>query len=80
MLLSIFRKLGFREVQSTSVTLQLANGSLTYSNDIFEDVLVKLDKFIFPTNFIVITMEEDKEILLILGRSLLAIERTMIDV
>ena len=45
-----------------------------------EDVLVKVDKFIFPANFIVMDMEEDKEIPIILGRPFLATSRAMIDV
>ena len=45
-----------------------------------EDVLVKVDKFIFPTDFIVLNMEEDKEIPIILGRPFLATGKTMIDV
>ena len=31
-----------------------------------EDILVKVDKFIFPAYFIVLDMEEDKEIPIIL--------------
>ena len=45
-----------------------------------EDVLVKVDKFIFTTDFIVLDMEEDKEIPIILGMPFLATGRTMIDV
>ena len=45
-----------------------------------EDVLVKADKFIFPTDFIVLDMEEDKKIPIILGRPFLATGRDMIDV
>ena len=45
-----------------------------------EDVLVKVDKFIFPMDFIVLDMEEDKEIPIILGRPFLATSRAMIDV
>ena len=44
-----------------------------------EDVLVKVDKFIFPTDFIVLDMEEDREIPIILGIAFLAIGRAMID-
>ena len=43
-----------------------------------EDVLVKVDKFIFPTDFIVLDMEEDKEIPIILGRPFLATGKAMI--
>ena len=42
--------------------------------------MVKVDKFIFPANFIVLDMEEDKEIPIILGRPFLAIGKAMIDV
>ena len=43
---------------------------------VIEDVLVKVDKFIFLADFIVLDMEEDKEIPIIL----LAIGKAMIDV
>ena len=45
-----------------------------------EGVLVKVDKFIFPAYFIILDMEEDKEIPIILGRPFLATGRVMIDV
>ena len=45
-----------------------------------EDVLVKVDKFIFPAYFIVLDMEKDKEIPIILGRPFLATSRALIDV
>ena len=43
-------------------------------------MLVKVDKFIFPADFIVLDMEEDSEIPIILGKLFLAIGRAMIDV
>ena len=45
-----------------------------------EDVMVKVEKFIFQTYFIILDMEEDKEIPIILGRPFLATGRAMIDV
>ncbi|XP_074327699.1 uncharacterized protein LOC141665610 [Apium graveolens] len=78
--LSIFMKLGVGEVKPTSVRLQLADRYLAYPRSIVEDVLVKVDKFIFPTDFIVLDMEEDSDISLLLGRPFLATERTLIDV
>ena len=45
-----------------------------------EDVLVKVDKFIFLVDFIVLDMEEDKEIPIILGKPFIATGRAMIDV
>ena len=78
--LSIFRRLGLGEAKPTTVTLQLADRSLKHPRGIIEDVLVKVDKFIFPADFIVLDMEEDKEIPIILGRPFLAIGRALIDV
>ena len=78
--LSIFKRLGLGETRPTTVTLHLADRSLKHPRGVIEDVLVKVDKFIFPTNFIVLDMEEDKEIPIILGRPFLATGRPMIDV
>ena len=78
--LSIFKRLGLGKARPTTVTLQLADRSLKHPRGIIEDVLVKVDKFIFPADFIVLDMEEDKEIPIILGRPFLATGRAMIDV
>ena len=80
--LSIFRRLGLGEARPTTVTLQLVDRSLKHprGGGLIEDVLVKVDKFIFLVDFIVMDMEEDKEIPIILGRPFLATGRAMIDV
>ena len=54
--------------------------SLTYPQGIIEDVLVKVDKFIFLVDFVVLDMEEDKEAPLILGRPFLETGQALIDV
>ncbi|XP_027351189.1 uncharacterized protein LOC113862299 [Abrus precatorius] len=76
----VFRRLGMQEPKPTSISLQLADRSTTYPRSIVEDVLVKVDKFIFPADFIVLDMEEDDEVPIILGRPFLATGRTIIDV
>ena len=78
--LSIFRKLGLGEARPTTISLQLADRSIKHPRGVIEDVLVKVDKFIFPADFVVLDMEEDKEIPLILGRPFLATGRALIDV
>ena len=45
-----------------------------------EDVLIKVDNFIFLADFIMLEMEEDNEIPIILGRPFLETDRAMIDV
>ncbi|XP_062085772.1 uncharacterized protein LOC133791881 [Humulus lupulus] len=78
--LSVFRKLGLGEAKPTTITLQLADRSIKHPKGVIEDVLVKVDKFIFPADFIVLDMEEDTTVPLILGRPFLAIGQALIDV
>ncbi|XP_063947575.1 uncharacterized protein LOC135152049 [Daucus carota subsp. sativus] len=78
--LSVFKKLGLPEPKPTNMHLQLADRSITYPRGIVEDVLVKVDKLIFPTDFVILDFEEDKKIPIILGRPFLATGQTLIDV
>ncbi|XP_052299243.1 uncharacterized protein LOC127902982 [Citrus sinensis] len=78
--LSVFKQLGVGECRPTTVTLQLADRSHVYPEEKIEDVLVKVDKFIFPVDFIVLDFEADKEVPIILGRPFLATGKTLIDV
>ncbi|XP_075481199.1 uncharacterized protein LOC142521912 [Primulina tabacum] len=74
------QELELEEVKPTSITLQLADRSLTYPREIVEDVLVKVDKFIFPTDFVILDMEEDHDTPLIFGKPFLATGMALIDV
>ncbi|XP_057784801.1 uncharacterized protein LOC131002327 [Salvia miltiorrhiza] len=78
--LSIFQRLAIGEMKPTSIALQMADRSVTYPRRIVEDVLVKVNEFIFPADFVVLDFEEDKSISLILGRPFLATGRALIDV
>lgn len=42
--------------------------------------MAKVDKFIFPLYFVILDMEEDKNVSFIIGRPFMAIGRTLIDV
>ncbi|XP_062113204.1 uncharacterized protein LOC133824338 [Humulus lupulus] len=79
MLISIFRKLNLGEAIQTTISLQLADHSLTYPRGIIEDILVKNDRFIFPVDFVVLDMEEDRKIPIILGRPFLTTGKALID-
>ena len=77
--LSIFKKMNLGEESPMTVNLQLTHRSLTHPYGMIVDVLVKVDKFIFLVDFIILDMEEDKEIPIILGRPFLATGRALID-
>ena len=77
---SVFRKLGMDEPEPTNVTLQLADRSIAHPRGVVEDVLVKVDTFIFPADFVVLDMEEDADVPIILGRPFLNTSGALIDV
>ena len=54
--------------------------SLAQLKGVLEDVLIKVGKFIFVVDFVVIDKEEDKQVPLLLGRSFLAIRAALIDI
>ncbi|XP_050211584.1 uncharacterized protein LOC126661761 [Mercurialis annua] len=79
--LSLFCSMfGDRQVQSTLMMLQLADHSLKKPHGIVEDVLVKVNKFIFPVDFVVLDYAADKECPMILGRPFMYSGRALIDV
>ncbi|XP_062113975.1 uncharacterized protein LOC133824984 [Humulus lupulus] len=80
MSLLVFKKLGLGEVKPTTITLQFVDRSFTYPRGVIEVVVLKVDKFVFLVDFVVLDMEEDHEIPLILGHYFLAIGGALIDV
>ena len=50
----VFQSLNLGELKPTSATLLLANRSIKVPRGIVEDVLVQVDKFIYPMDFIVL--------------------------
>ncbi|XP_070032877.1 uncharacterized protein [Nicotiana tomentosiformis] len=78
--LSIYRKLEneIGGIWPTPISLQLVDQITIIPERIVEDVLVRVDKFVFPVDFIVVNMEENKEVPLILGRLFLAKGRAIL--
>ncbi|GJZ04663.1 reverse transcriptase domain-containing protein [Tanacetum coccineum] len=78
--LSIWKKLSLLELTPTRMTLELADLSITRPKGVAEDVFVKVGKFHFPTDFVVVDFDADPRVPLILGRSFLRTGRALIDV
>ena len=80
---SVYEKLGLGKLKPTSVTLQLADRSVKIPRGIIEDVLIKVDKFYFPVDFIVLdtqpTVDVCAQIPVILGRPFLATSNAIIN-
>ncbi|GJT48337.1 reverse transcriptase domain-containing protein [Tanacetum coccineum] len=77
---SMYEKLGLGEPKPTRMSLELADTSIQYPRGIAENVLIKVDKFVLPIDFIILDMREDSKIPIILGRPFLVTARAMIDV
>ncbi|XP_031131854.1 uncharacterized protein LOC116033238 [Ipomoea triloba] len=77
---ALYRKLNLGTLKPTRMCIQLADRSTKYPRGIVEDVLVRVDKFIFLMDFVILDMDPDVEIPLILGRPFLATARALIDV
>jgi len=78
--LSMLKKIGDVKILPTRMTLQLADRSIKYPHGIVEDLLVKVDKFYFPFDFVIMDIEEEVEVPLILRRLFMKIAKIMIDV
>nr|GEY23886.1 reverse transcriptase domain-containing protein [Tanacetum cinerariifolium] len=80
MSLSVWKKISLPELTPTRMTLELADRSITRPKKFAEDIFVKVGKFHFLTDFVVVDFEADPRVPLILGRSFLRTGRALIDV
>ena len=78
--LSVVQRLSLGELTPTTITLQMADRSMAQPEGVLKDVLVKVGKFIFPVDFVIMKMEEDTQVPLLLGRPFIATGAALIDV
>nr|XP_027122274.1 uncharacterized protein LOC113739242 [Coffea arabica] len=79
----IFKALNLGPLKETRVIIQLADRSNVYPEGVVEDVLVKVNEFIFPANFYIVDTNDDHSVnsaVLLLGRPFMSTARTKIDV
>ena len=80
---SVYLQLGLGELKPTSITLSLADRSVKIPKGIVEDVLVKIDKFYYPVDFVLLDTEpssnEPNSVPIILGRPFLATANAIIN-
>ncbi|KAK5844655.1 hypothetical protein PVK06_000795 [Gossypium arboreum] len=76
----MFKQIGLGKPKQTRMSIQLADKTIRFPRGIIENMLVKIDKFIFPVDFIVLDIEEDSNTHLILGRPFLATAKTIVDI
>ena len=80
---SVYKQLGLGELKPTNITLSLANRSVKIPKGIVEDVLVKIDKFYYAVDFVVLDTKpianEPNHVPIILGRPFLATANAIIN-
>ncbi|RDX97958.1 hypothetical protein CR513_19203, partial [Mucuna pruriens] len=57
---SIYKSLNFGDLEPTGMTIQLANRSVVQPLGVLKDVLVLVNELIFPANFYVLDMEDER--------------------
>ncbi|GKE95137.1 hypothetical protein Tco_1579992 [Tanacetum coccineum] len=77
---SLFKRLGLENPKPISMVIEMADRSMQSPKGIAENVLVKINKFIFPVDFIILDIIEDDKVPIILGRPTLATAHARIDV
>jgi hypothetical protein len=80
---SMYLQLGLGELKPTMVVLQLADRSVKTPKGVVEDVLVQIDKFYYPVDFLILETESvvhaNSKIPIILGRPFLATANALIN-
>ena len=80
---SVYKQLGLGELKPTNITLSLADRSIKIPKGIVEDVLLKVDKFYYSVDFVVLDTEPvaggTNQVPIILGRPFLATSNAIIN-
>ncbi|GJW46874.1 ribonuclease H-like domain, reverse transcriptase, RNA-dependent DNA polymerase [Tanacetum coccineum] len=77
---STYTKLGLGELAPTKLIVKLADRTVKRPKGIAENVLVRINKFVFPVDFVVLDMPDEIKTLLILGRPFLSTAHSKINV
>ena len=80
---AMYKQLGLGELKPTSITLSLADRSIKIPKGTIEDVLIQVDKFYYPVDFVVLDTEPvavgPNHVPIILGRPFLATSNAVIN-
>ena len=77
--LFIYKKLGLGDPKPTAMRLLMANQTMKRPIGILQDVLVKVESFIFSADFVILDVEVNFSVPIILGRPFLSTGRVLVD-
>ncbi|XP_070015113.1 uncharacterized protein [Nicotiana sylvestris] len=75
---SVFKTLGIGQPRLTSMRLQMVDRNMKRPLGVIEDALVRVDKFIPPTDFVILDCKVDYEVPIILGRPFIATRKDLL--
>ncbi|GKB22639.1 zinc knuckle CX2CX4HX4C containing protein [Tanacetum coccineum] len=78
--LSMYKCLGIGKLEPINMVIEMADNTKCTPKGIVENLLIKIDKFIFPVDFVILDMVEDLRMPIILGRPLLATAHAKVDI
>ncbi|GJY15996.1 reverse transcriptase domain-containing protein [Tanacetum coccineum] len=77
---SLYAKLSLETLKPTKMSVRLADRSFQYPVGIVDNMVVEVGKFTFPTDFVILKMEEDSKVPFFLERLFLYIADAVIRV
>ncbi|GKC78099.1 zinc knuckle CX2CX4HX4C containing protein [Tanacetum coccineum] len=77
---SMYKHLGIGKLTPINMLIEMADNTKCTPKGIVKNLLIKINKFIFPVDFVILDMVEDIRMPIILGRPLLATAHAQVDI
>ncbi|GKE13102.1 zinc knuckle CX2CX4HX4C containing protein [Tanacetum coccineum] len=77
---SMYKRLGMGKLKPINMVIEMADNTKSIPKGIVKNLLIKIDKFIFPIDFVILDIIEDYRMPFILGRHLLATTHAKVDI
>ncbi|GJX15608.1 hypothetical protein Tco_0216440 [Tanacetum coccineum] len=77
---SMFKRLGIGKLESINMVVEMTDNTKCIPKGIVKNLLIKINKFIFSVDFIILDMVEDFKMPIILGRPFLANAHAKVDI
>ncbi|GJT78453.1 RNA-directed DNA polymerase, eukaryota, reverse transcriptase zinc-binding domain protein [Tanacetum coccineum] len=77
---SMFKRLGIRKLEPINMVIEMVDDTKCIPKGIVKNLLIKIDKFILPDDFVILDMIEDFRMPVILGKPLLATAHAKVDI
>ncbi|GJS20919.1 zinc knuckle CX2CX4HX4C containing protein [Tanacetum coccineum] len=78
--LSMYKRLGMGKLELINMVIEMADNTKSIPKGIVKNLLIKINKFILPVDFVILDMIEDFRMPIILGRPLLATVHAKVDI